>query len=78
MGAVIGGALGGLVLIIFIALIIIFVARALYKFYLVSVKYTEVYCCCYKFIVVSYIFKHTYRELDIMIIHCMMSPHLLT
>ena len=42
VGAVIGGALGGLALIIFIMVIIIFAARSLYKFYFVSVKYTEV------------------------------------
>ena len=42
MGAVIGGALGGLVLIIVIMVVVILTSRAIYKSFFVSAKYNEV------------------------------------
>ena len=42
MGPVIGGALGGLLLIIILTLIVIFTARTMYRYYFVPVKYNEV------------------------------------
>ena len=42
VGPVIGGALGGLLLIIILTLIVIFTARTMYRYYFVPVKYNEV------------------------------------
>jgi len=42
VGAVIGGALGGLFLIIVIMVVVILTSRAIYKSFFVSAKYSEV------------------------------------